>query len=91
MPASDQHPPQPPRPPQLPPPARAADAAALWPYPLEAAPQPLPVHWAPPKPRRSPWVTAGIVLVVFLAIAGLIAIALIVMFFIALSSWGSNK
>ncbi|MEU6340481.1 hypothetical protein ABZ883_05950 [Streptomyces sp. NPDC046977] len=43
------------------------------------------------RPRRSPWVTAGVVLAVVLTVAGLAVLGLFVLASVALSNWGSNK
>jgi uncharacterized membrane protein len=44
-----------------------------------------------PVRRRSGWQVAGLVLVVVLAVAGLVAIGLLILFVIALNNMGSNK
>ncbi|MFD3456573.1 hypothetical protein ACFWVC_30925 [Streptomyces sp. NPDC058691] len=49
-------------------------------------------HDPPPRrTRRSPWAVVGVVLAVVLAIAGLVVVAGLVLFSVALSNWGSNK
>jgi hypothetical protein len=44
-----------------------------------------------PVRRRSWWQVAGVVLAVVLAIAGLAAIGLLVLFVVAMNNMGSNK
>jgi hypothetical protein len=46
---------------------------------------------SPPRPARSALQILGIVLAVALAVAGLVAITLLVLFVIAMSQYGSNK
>jgi ABC-type Fe3+-siderophore transport system permease subunit len=41
--------------------------------------------------HRSPWKTAGIIIGAILAVCGFIFIGLVVLFMVAMSSYGSNK
>jgi hypothetical protein len=50
-------------------------------------------HLPPPRPARgsSVWVIIGIVLAVLLCIGGLVVVGLVVLFFVGMSHYGSNK
>jgi hypothetical protein len=43
------------------------------------------------RPRRSPWAVLGIALAVVLAIGGLVIVGMVVILFVGLSQYGSNK
>jgi hypothetical protein len=45
----------------------------------------------PGKPARSGWAVFGIVLAVVLALAGLVVVGAVVLFFVGMSHYGSNK
>jgi hypothetical protein len=46
---------------------------------------------SPHQPRRSAWQVAGIVLVAILALLGLLFVAMVVFFWVGMSTYGSNK
>jgi hypothetical protein len=52
-----------------------------------------PEPWGAPRPHRprSAWQVVGVVLVAVLAFLGLVFVALIVFFMVAMSNYGSNK
>jgi hypothetical protein len=43
------------------------------------------------RPARSGWAVFGIVLAVVLALAGLMVVGVVVLFFVGMSHYGSNK
>ncbi|MFG1811333.1 hypothetical protein [Streptomyces sp. NPDC049040] len=43
------------------------------------------------EPQRSVWSVLGIVLAVLLAVAGLVVVGTVVLLFVAMSNFGSNK
>jgi hypothetical protein len=61
--------------------------------------EPLPAPGQPPEPgstqpparRRSPWMYVGIGLAVVLVLAGLAVVAFLLLFFVGMSNWSSNK
>jgi hypothetical protein len=50
-----------------------------------------PYQPAPPRRRRPGWEVAAITVAVVAAVCGLVLVAAVVVFMVALNSWGNNK
>lgn len=81
MPADDAVPPPGPHAYGTPGPAPAAPAVAPFPY----------TTGTNTTAKRSTAATVGLVVAVLLAVSGVVIIGAIVVFFVALNSWGNNK